>query len=163
LKVGDAVISSGLIHFDVDVTSFNHELGQVPGMPAVYQADEKLAELAEKAVAALKEKGILEASFSTRRGLIVSGDQFMDKPERINAVKKNFPQALAVEMEGAAIAQTAYLASTPFLIIRALSDVAGKESPLSFEQFLPTAARNSAQIVRFVCAGGIVCGANSES
>jgi adenosylhomocysteine nucleosidase len=151
LKVGDAVISSGLLYFDVDVTSFGRELGQVPGMPAVYKADEALAALAEQSVASLKAGGILPGDFRTLRGQIASGDQFMDKPERIEAVRKNFPDALAVEMEGAAIAQTAYLASLPFLIIRAISDVAGKTSSMSFEEFLPLAAKNSAEIVRSLC------------
>jgi adenosylhomocysteine nucleosidase len=51
-------------------------------------------------------------------------------------------------MEGAAIAQACYLFDTPCLIIRALSDIAGAESPLTFDQFLPIASKHSAEIVR---------------
>jgi adenosylhomocysteine nucleosidase len=54
---------------------------------------------------------------------------------------------IAVEMEGAAIAQTAYLMGIPFLVIRSLSDIAGKTSTVSFQAYLEKAAKNSAQLV----------------
>jgi adenosylhomocysteine nucleosidase len=54
----------------------------------------------------------------------------------------------AVEMESAAIVHTCRFFEIPALIIRSISDVAGKESPGAFEEFLPVAARHSAQIVR---------------
>ena len=53
----------------------------------------------------------------------------------------------AVEMEGAAIAHTCHQLNTPFVIIRSLSDIAGKESPTSFEAYLEVASRNSSQLV----------------
>jgi adenosylhomocysteine nucleosidase len=72
----------------------------------------------------------------------------MHQIEKINAVRKIFPDIRAVEMEGAAIAHTCSLFSVPALIIRALSDIAGVESPITSEQFLPIAAKHSAEIVR---------------
>ncbi len=71
----------------------------------------------------------------------------MNDPERVTSTRKLFPSMKAVEMEAAAIAQACHQFDVPFIVIRALSDIAGKESNLSFEQFLETAARHSADMV----------------
>jgi adenosylhomocysteine nucleosidase len=109
---------------------------------------EQLINLAEKAVDELKQEGILPEDFNHVRGIIGSGDVFMHDPQRIAAVSKLFPKMRAVEMESAAVAQTCRLFGVPCLIIRALSDIAGTQSPVSFTEFLPVASKNSCQIVR---------------
>jgi adenosylhomocysteine nucleosidase len=148
LKVGDAIISTGLIYHDVDVTAFNYLPGQLPRQPQIFPVDkEKLLKLAERAVDELKKEKALPENFNHCRGIIGSGDIFMHNPESINHVKELFPDIAAVEMEGAAIAHCCHLFSVPTLVIRAVSDVAGTESPVSFEEFLPIAARHSADIV----------------
>ncbi|MDR3138305.1 MAG: 5'-methylthioadenosine/S-adenosylhomocysteine nucleosidase [Treponema sp.] len=148
LKFGDAVISDGLLYHDVDVTAFGYAPGQLPGQPAVFPVPGDLIQLAERAVDGLKGEGRLPAGFNHVRGLIGSGDVFMHDPERIVAVRRIFPALKAVEMEGAAIAHSCALFSVPALIIRALSDIAGTESPLAFKEFLPIASKHSAEIVR---------------
>ncbi|MDR2135465.1 MAG: 5'-methylthioadenosine/S-adenosylhomocysteine nucleosidase [Treponema sp.] len=148
LRFGDTVISTGLCYHDVDVTGFNYAPGQVPGQPAVFPVGESLVQEAEAAVGELKAEQALPRSFNCVRGLIASGDIFMHDPEKIGRVRRIFPDVLAVEMEGAAIAHACSLFSVPFLIIRSLSDIAGAESPVTSEQFLPVAARHSAEIVR---------------
>ncbi len=140
LNVGDLVISNEVCHHDVDATAFGYKYGQVPQMPATYPADEKLVKVAEEAAKELNDMKILT-------GLIASGDSFMSDPVRVNDVKTKFPAIEAVEMEAAAIAQVAYQYGTPFVIIRSLSDIAGKDSDISFDQFLKTAAKNSAKLV----------------
>ncbi|MEH7236116.1 5'-methylthioadenosine/S-adenosylhomocysteine nucleosidase [Bacillus sp. JJ1562] len=140
LNVGDIVISSEVRHHDVDVTAFNYEYGQVPGLPAAFKADEKLIELAEKSA-----EGITDIQVVT--GLIATGDSFMNDPERVSFVSQKFGDLYAVEMEAAAVAQACHQFEVPFVVIRALSDIAGKESDVSFEQFLQTAAANSSKVV----------------
>ncbi|MBM7664377.1 adenosylhomocysteine nucleosidase [Solibacillus kalamii] len=140
LKVGDIVISDEVRHHDVDVTAFGYEIGQMAGMPAAYKSDENLMEVAKQAV---KEVG--EHNYSV--GLICSGDVFMSNPERVEAVRKDFPTMKAVEMEAAAVAQVCHQFNTPFVVIRALSDIAGQESSMSFDEFLPVAAKHSTEIV----------------
>jgi len=147
LKFGDAVISNGLVYHDVDVTAFNYAPGQLPGQLQIFPVDEKYIKLAENAVDELKKENVLPADFNHRRGLIGSGDVFMHEPERIENVRKLFPGIAAVEMEGAAIAHCCHLFSVPCLVIRALSDIAGIESPMSFDEFLPIASKHSAHIV----------------
>ena len=140
LNVGDAVISTEVRHHDVDVTAFGYEYGQVPQLPAAFLADEKLIAVA---VAAAKEIN----QFQVEKGLIVTGDSFMEDPARVEFVRTKFENLQAVEMEAAAIAQVAHLFRIPFVIIRSLSDIAGKESEVSFDQFIDEAAQNSAALV----------------
>lgn len=140
LQVGDVVISTEVRHHDVDVTAFGYEYGQVPQLPAAFTADEKLVDIAFQA----SEK---DTELKTVKGLIATGDSFMNDPARVQAIADIFPGLQAVEMEAAAIAQVAHQFSVPFVVIRALSDIAGKESNISFEQFLPKAGLHSANLV----------------
>lgn len=148
LAVGDLVISEGALYHDVDVTAFGYEAGQIPGQPPIFSADRKSEEIAEKAFENLKKEGTLPPAVRCTRGIIGSGDSFMHDPERITALKKRFPRVCAVEMEGAAIAHTCALFGVPFVILRSISDVAGKESPYSFEEFLHLASHHSSVLVQ---------------
>lgn len=140
LNVGDIVISTVVRHHDVDVTVFGYEYGQVPQLPAAFPADEGLIQTAEDAAQAIEGIQIV-------KGLIASGDYFMNDPEKMKFLRTKFENLQAVEMEAAAIAQVAYQFKVPFVIIRSLSDTAGKESNITFDQFLETAARHSATLV----------------
>jgi adenosylhomocysteine nucleosidase len=140
LNVGDIVISTEVAHHDVDVTAFGYEYGQVPGMPARYTADAKLVAAAEQCAQQITDIQVV-------KGLIATGDSFMNDPVRVDFVRTKFTDLYAVEMEAAAIAQVCTQFAVPFVIIRALSDIAGKESNVSFEQFLHTAALHSSNLV----------------
>lgn len=139
LNVGDILISTEVRHYDVDVTLFGYEMGQLPGNPAAFTPNEQLVELAQKE----SEK----AGFNVVSGLICSGDLFVNGGEKIAEIKEKFPSVIAVEMESAAIAQVCHAFNIPFVIVRAVSDVADKQSHLSFEEFLPLAAEKSSTIV----------------
>jgi adenosylhomocysteine nucleosidase len=147
LKVGDAIVSTGLVYHDVDVTAFNYAPGQIPRQPQVFPVDDSLVKIAEESIDALKKEKELPDTFNHLRGVIGSGDIFMHEPAAIEKVRGIFPDVTAVEMEGAAIAHCCALFSVPVLVLRALSDVAGTESPLSFVEFLPIASKHSAHIV----------------
>jgi adenosylhomocysteine nucleosidase len=140
LNVGDIVISSEVRHHDVDVTAFDYEYGQVPQLPAAFVADQELIKIAEEAAKEMIEMAIV-------KGLIASGDTFMSDPLRVEDVRAKFPGLMAVEMEAAAVAQVCHQFGVPFVIIRSLSDIAGKESNISFEKFLETAALHSANLI----------------
>jgi len=139
LEVGDIVISTEVLYHDVDVTAFDYVPGQVPGMPAAFPAD---AELIKKTVDAAQ--GL---SINSALGIIATGDVFMSDPAVVAKAREQFPSMIAAEMEAAAIAQVCYQYNTPFVIIRALSDIAGKESAVSFDAFLDTAAKNAASLI----------------
>ncbi|MFT8870965.1 MAG: 5'-methylthioadenosine/S-adenosylhomocysteine nucleosidase [Sporolactobacillus sp.] len=141
LQIGDVIISDGVFHHDVDATAFGYAPGQVPGMPETYRADARLVDRAVKAA----PSGMNAPHYLV--GTIGSGDVFMADDARLAALKVKFPAMKAVEMEAAAIAQTCYRFGVPFIIIRALSDIAGSSSAVSFNQFLKTAATHSAAFV----------------
>ncbi|RLL48011.1 5'-methylthioadenosine/S-adenosylhomocysteine nucleosidase [Oceanobacillus piezotolerans] len=139
LEVGDLVISSEVVHHDVDVTAFDYAYGQVPGLPAMFEADKTLVNMAIQAV------NNLHVRFE--KGIIATGDSFMEDPERVEFVRGKFPEMIASEMEAAAVAQVCNQYKTPFVIIRALSDIAGKKSSVTFDQFLDVAAKNAAELI----------------
>lgn len=145
LEVGDIVISSHLLHHDVDVTAFGYELGQMARMPATYIPDEYLADIAKSCIESVNGARAV-------RGVIATGDTFVSEPAKVAAIKASFPTVKAVEMEAAAIAQTCFLFQTPFLVVRALSDIAGKSSNLSFADFIETASTHSANMVQAIIA-----------
>lgn len=140
LEIGDVVISSQLRYHDVDVTAFDYEMGQLPANPAAYVADTHLIAVAQKASESTSSHKVIT-------GLICTGDIFMADPARIAIARQQFPTMAAVEMEGAAIAQVCHLAEVPFVVIRSLSDIAGKSSPQSFEDYLVTASKHSSALV----------------
>ena len=148
LTFGDVIIADSLVYHDVDVTAFHYAPGQIPGRPETFSVPEEYILNAERAVDELKSEKVLPQSLNHVRGLIGSGDAFVCDPVLVEKLKKTFPKMKAVEMEGAAIAHTCALFNVPALIIRALSDIAGVESPVAIEQFTPLAAKHSAEIVR---------------
>lgn len=140
LNIGDLVIATSVLHHDIDITHFGYTLGQAAGMPATYESDETLILAAEQAA----EQSL---DVTTKRGLICTGDSFIGSDEAAARLREAFPTMAAVEMEGAAIAQTCFMLSTPFLVIRSLSDIAGKTSTVSFQSYLEKAAKHSAELV----------------
>lgn len=139
LNVGDIVISTEVRYHDVDVTAFGYEPGQMAQCPAAFSADNKLINIAQDCIESLKLNAV--------RGLICSGDAFINGAEPLTRIRKTFPNVAAVEMESTAIGQVCHQFKTPFVVVRAISDVADKESHLSFDEFLSVAARQSSLMV----------------
>lgn len=139
LAVGDVVIADKLAYFDVDVTGFGYAVGQLPGMPLYYEASDYLKLEMKKAAE--------RANLSVKYGLIVTGDSFVNATSKVEEILSAFPDALACEMEGAAIAQTAAQFNIPCLVVRAISDTADNEATQTFDEFIEIAGEKSAQMV----------------
>lgn len=139
LEVGDIVVSQQTAYHDADVTAFGYEKGQLPACPARFEADSQLIALAQKVA---KQQG-----HKTTVGLVCSGDQFINGEQAIERIRKDFKDVIAVEMEAAAIAHVCHAFQLPFVVVRAISDVADKNSHLSFDEFLPLAAKNSSEMI----------------
>ena len=140
LEVGDVIISSSVVHHDVDVTAFGYEFGQVPKMPNAFLPHTELISMAEKAASAI-------SGLNVYPGVIATGDSFMNDQKQLNELREKFPLAAAAEMEAAAIAQTCHQFRKPFVIIRSISDKADENANIDFKTFIETAADNSATIV----------------
>ncbi|WP_424409938.1 5'-methylthioadenosine/adenosylhomocysteine nucleosidase [Pasteurella sp. PK-2025] len=139
LKVGDIVISTATLYHDADVTAFGYAKGQLPACPEAFKSDQSLVDLAEKIAH--------QQGHQVKRGLICSGDSFIHGGEKLAQIKADFPQVLAVEMEATAIAQVCYAFNLPFVVVRAISDSGDGEASMSFEEFLPLAAKQSSEMV----------------
>lgn len=141
LVQGDVVLADRVCYHDVWCGEPNLE-GQVQELPLYFEAQENLL---NKITA-----GVSEIRF--KRGLIVSGDQFLTDSIRLEKIKKAFPTALAVDMESAAVAQVCYLNNRrPFLSLRIISDVAGKTNQKEeYNRFWQNVPDKAAQMVEAV-------------
>ena len=137
INIGDIVVSTDLIHHDMNAVAFGYPVGQIPQMDAFsFHSDDALRKLA---VQACKE---VNPDIEVFEGRIASGDQFVADQGVKDFVVKEFG-AYAVEMEGAAIAQAAYLNNVPFLVIRAISDKADGSAEMDYPTFEAMAAEHS--------------------
>ncbi len=144
LNIGDIVVSTAARYHDVDATYFGYARGEVPQMGTVsFPADPALR---KAAVAAVKQTA---PEISVKEGEIISGDQFISTPEKKKELQTFF-SAACTEMEGAAIAQAAYLNGLPFVILRAISDKADESEEANYPQFAAEAARHCAAIVEYM-------------
>ena len=142
INIGDIVLSTDVLHHDMDATGFGYPLGQIPRMDVLsFEADKKLIELADKACRkVLPEIG-------THIGRVVSGDQFISDKAVKERIASNF-NGCCTEMEGAAIAQTAYLNKVPFVILRAISDKADDSATMDYPTFEKKAIENSVKLIK---------------
>ncbi|KRL01406.1 5-methylthioadenosine nucleosidase S-adenosylhomocysteine nucleosidase [Liquorilactobacillus capillatus DSM 19910] len=139
LHIGDVVFSTTAAYHDVDATAFDYLPGQLPQQPQLFKADENLVNKLTQAATV--------TNLSVKKGLIVTGDQFIASAAKIEQIKQVYPAALCCEMEGAAVAQAAYQFKVPFAIIRAMSDVGDEEAGQTFDQFILEAGKRSACMI----------------
>ena len=148
VKVGDVVVADSFLQHDMDASPLfpRHE---VPLYGASrFATDPVLTDrLAAAARAALPGAGF-------HRGLVVSGDRFVATTAEARALQAELPEALAVEMEGAAIAQVCLDYGVPYAAVRTISDRADDAAHGDFTTFIEqVASRHSAAIVRALLAG----------
>lgn len=147
LAIMDVVVGQQCCYHDV-VIGMGCELGQIQGMPARFDGAHDLLETAMS----LSNPSLPPL----HAGLICTGDQFITDPTQQAAIKESFPDALAVDMESAAIAQTCHLHSTPFLSFRTISDIPGSDGHIQqYHDFWDTMADRSFAATRaFITALG---------
>ena len=141
INIGDIVISTDAVHHDVDATLFGYAPGEVPQLGiTAFPADEALAQAAERAC----RKAAPE--ISVFRGRVTSGDQFIVSREKKDQIRETFG-GMCTEMEGASIAQAAWLNQVPFIIVRAISDKADESAQVEYPVFEEQAARHCAGMI----------------
>lgn len=141
INIGDIVISTDAVYHDMNVSVFGYEVGRVPGLDTVgITADERMASLAKEVCERVNP------DIKVFRGRVATGDQFIANGDVKENIIKNFG-AFCTEMEGAAIAHTAFLNEIPFVIIRAISDKADGSAEEDYPTFEKKAAERSAKLV----------------
>ena len=144
LAVADVVIGTELVQHDFDVTFFGYARGNLcaekDGKPTVFTSDAALVERFRAAAETLLEPS------RVKTGRIATGDQFVAERALKHDIAGTFG-AIAAEMEGGAIAQTAAAAGVPFVVIRAISDLADETSEINYPAFERDTANLSADIL----------------
>jgi adenosylhomocysteine nucleosidase len=154
VAVGDVVIATELLQHDMD-TSPLFDRFEIPLLGKSYFETNQNASL-HKAVADFSkniEKHVQPKDLRAfdiqqsrvHKGCILSGDQFIASKEKIKSLKALIPQALCVEMEGAAVAQVCYEYTIPFSVVRIISDAANEAAPIDFPKFTAAIASKYAK------------------
>ncbi|MCM1168943.1 MAG: 5'-methylthioadenosine/adenosylhomocysteine nucleosidase [Bacteroides sp.] len=139
LEVGDVVAGDFCVYHDVDC-GIGNEYGQVQGFPARYAASPEL-------LRAVNHE-------SVKTGLICTGDQFIQDPVQLQAIRQRFPEVLAVDMESAAMAQVCHIWQIPFLSLRVISDTPGKKADnmTRYNDFWTLAPQKNFELVHGILA-----------
>lgn len=138
LEIRDVVVSTQICYHDAWCGQPN-ELGQIQGLPAKYESDAKLVEIAKN----------LKSDVHIVPGLIVSGDWFVDSVDKMKSIVEVFPDAMAVDMESAALAQICHLYKMPFLSFRVISDISLKpNNEIDYQNFWSEMADESFAVTK---------------
>ncbi len=141
IDIGDIVLSSDALQHDMDATGFGYPVGVIPQMDvSVFPGDAALITAAQKSCARVNPE------IGVHVGRVVSGDQFVSDKAKKTWLTETFA-GYCTEMEGAAIAQTAWLNHIPFLIIRAISDKADDSAEMDYAEFETKAIEHSVKLL----------------
>lgn len=145
LAIGDIVLSTVTVEWDIDTIAIGNPRGYVSAMDAVeMHADEKLLEMIAAAI---------PENVTVRKGMVCSGDQFVSTDEQRHIILSAFPDALCAEMEGAAIGHVCAQNNIPFCVVRCMSDTADGNSGVDFAAFSAEAGVKSANIILTMLTG----------
>ena len=140
IDIGDIVVSTSLVQYDVDARNFGYKLGEIPRMNIVeFPADKYLI---DKTQSVFDSLGL---GIKLYKGMVATGDKFVSEDSLKAEIISNF-HAYCVEMEGAAIAQAAMLNNMACVVIRAISDKADNSADVDYRSFEAKAIENMSKI-----------------
>ncbi|HEV7617297.1 MAG TPA: 5'-methylthioadenosine/adenosylhomocysteine nucleosidase [Burkholderiaceae bacterium] len=166
VRIGDLVVADRLLQHDMDTSPlfprFEIPLTGLSRFAADRHLSDQLMQAAKKFIdsdfsdaiePADRIKFGLDNHPRVHHGLIASGDEFISSRTKLADLKTALPDLLAVEMEGAAVAQVCFEFGIPFAVIRTISDGANEDSAVDFTQFIErVAARYAFHIVKRLCS-----------
>lgn len=140
VEVGDIVVGSHYMQHDMDARPLfpRYEIPYT-GLRQ-HAADERLVAMVLEALSAVSTRAEAEKVLKIHTGLILSGDRFVSSAAEVQGLRQDLPEALCVEMEGAAIAQVCHDYRLPFVAVRSISDKADDNAHVDFPQFVKTVA-----------------------
>ncbi len=140
IDIGDIVVSTSLVQYDVDARNFGYKLGEIPRMNIVeFPADKYLIDKTQSVFDSL------DLGIKLYKGMVATGDKFVSEDSLKAEIISNF-HAYCVEMEGAAIAQAAMLNNMACVVIRAISDKADNSANVDYRSFEAKAIENMSKI-----------------
>ncbi len=164
IRVGDIVVAESLVQHDMDSSPLFPRFEIPLTGQTHFMSDHQMALRLSRAAHAFLETEFFDAIDQSdrklfrldgprvHRGLIASGDQFVNDREQLAQLNKDLPGLLAVEMEGAAVAQVCFELGVPFGVIRTISDDANENAATDFMKFVKSVAAHYAfHVVRRFC------------
>ncbi|MCX7555123.1 5'-methylthioadenosine/adenosylhomocysteine nucleosidase [Marinicella sp. S1101] len=139
VAVGDFVFAEKVCHHDVDVSPIGFKFGELPRLPVYYPIKKKWLERLDQLANLLGDKHHI--------GTIATGESFIYQNPQVDLIKQRFPEVLACEMEAAAVAQVCHLHEIDYMVIRNLSDIAGQDAQINFNQYIQQAGQKSTELV----------------
>ncbi|XBC43494.1 MAG: 5'-methylthioadenosine/adenosylhomocysteine nucleosidase [Buchnera aphidicola (Meitanaphis flavogallis)] len=140
LVPGSIILPNNTCYYDVDLTAFGYELGQIQKLPKLFSTNDYMIRLTEIYM--------LKSNTYYNKNLIISGDSFINKQKYKKTLKEKFPTAIAVDMESTAIAQVCYQFKKPLLIIKSISDYSDNDALSNFKKFSHLASKNLSKITQ---------------
>lgn len=145
LAIGDIALSEYAVQHDMDTTPLGDPAGLISGINKVYFEG-------DRGVLADMEKIIESVGVRSKRGIIATGDVFLDDSQRKQRIHQLFDtsecECIACEMEGGAVAQACFVNGVPFCILRAISDGGDENSAMDYPKFLEMAAKNVTEVLK---------------
>lgn len=139
LSIGDLAVAEKLVQHDMDTSALGDPVGMISGINLVYlPCDEENSRLL--AVCAEAE------GIPCRRGVIASGDRFVSDGAAKERIASAF-EAVACEMEGAAIGQVCYVNRVPCCVMRAISDGGDEDAAMDYPTFVKMAAERAVRVI----------------
>lgn len=149
IDIADLVVSTDALYYDVDVTPWGYEPGQLPGMDCLaFPADPALRAAIEHAAA------LAAPDVRVFAGRVVSGDQFIASSQAKERLAQEFG-GMCCEMEGAAIAHACHVNGVPYAVVRAISDKADGSAEMTDPEFETSSAMRCAAVVEELCRAGL--------
>ena len=139
LGIGAAAIADSVVQHDMDLVPLGYEAGFIDGLDKVYIPCDKSGQ-------ALLEKAAEKAGIKHKRGVIASGDSFINDSASKKAIADSFG-AIVCEMEGASVGHVCALNDVPFCILRTVSDSGDENSNDDFAASLETSAKAAHDIL----------------
>jgi adenosylhomocysteine nucleosidase len=176
INVGDIVIADSLVQHDIDASPLFPRFEVPLTGQTHFKADHQLSLRLAGAAHAFLEADLMQAIGQAERdefrlgeprvhrGLVASGDQFVSSAGQLNRLGEALPGLVAVEMEGAAVAQVCFELGVPFAVIRTISDNANENAATDFMRFVKSvAAQYAFHIVRRFCLESEAAAVQSSS
>lgn len=140
IPIGSLLVADRIAYHDVWCGP-GTDYGQAEGMPLYMKPSQTLMDFVDK----------INDETNIVKGLICSGDKFISNPQEIREIRQHFPDVKAVDMESASIAQVCLLTSTPFGIIRIVSDTPGEGENISqYKDFWKIAPEKTFHIIETI-------------
>lgn len=139
IEVGDFVFANSVCHHDIDVSPIGFKFGELPRMPVYYPVKQRWLNLLDQVAVELADTHYF--------GTIATGESFIYRDEQVALINSRFRAVIACEMEAAAVAQVCHLHDVEWLVLRNISDVAGADAQINFNQYIKQAGKKSTELV----------------